>query len=303
MSKFPRTPEKCLESWTKSLIEQKYLESTILMYKSTANVIINNMNELDIDPLPYKWTEEDLTTIMELWEDKNLRVKTQKGYHFVLCRFAQDYGNYEPLSVRIKWPDEIPMIKWLTLPQVKTVLATPMSELQALGIELMLRMGRRRIEGLRAKVSDMVYDAPDPYMIVDGKGHKIHKMPFAPTTDKILGKWLDKRSDIIREYAPRRADEIEELFIYGRGNTVSSFSTLRCSGWDAAITNDVSIRSRINFSNHVLRRTFGRELYFTAGVDIKLIQLYYNHSSRDQTEKYIGADQQRMSDGMKKIPY
>ena len=304
MNSYPRTPEACINSWVKYLEDRGYLESTILNYRSTATVLVNCMKEIDVDPLPYMWTKEDVQTMIEHWEDKNLRVKTQTGYHFVMCRFAADFDNFAPSSVAVKWPDEETIIRWLTLNQAKIVLNTPMTEMQRLGIELMLRMGRRRIEGVRAQLSDMIYDAPDPYMIVDGKGHKKHKMPFAPTTDKILSKWLDVRSDMIREYVPKhKQDEITDLFVYRKGEKVNGFSTKRCTGWDSAITNDVSCRSGVYFSNHDLRRTFGRELYFTAKIDIKLIKSYYNHSTIEQTEKYIGADISRMSDGMKNMPF
>lgn len=307
MSKNPQSPETCLEKWLSHIRSDtfSYEVTTLRNYESAAKIVLRDMQDLELDPLPYRWGKDHVNAIIECWNERDLRIITQKGYHFVLCKMASDFGNFVPESIQIKWPDEEVLIKWLNIDQIRTVMSTYMSEIQALGIELMARMGRRRIECMRAKVSDMHYDAPEPYMVVDGKGHRIHNMPFAQTTDKILGKWLDKRSDLIREFAkPRHLDELgDSLFIWGRGNQLSAFSQKKCTGWDGAITNDVSIRSGIPFSNHVLRRTFGRELYFTAGVDIRLIQSYYNHATREQTERYIGADERRKSDAIKRIPF
>jgi len=303
------TQESCLAAWNTHLRSNpfyQYEAATLRSYNTSAKIVLRNMLEIEREPLPYRWTLDDLEAILDFWEEKDLRVSTRIGYHNALTSMASALGNPVPGSVRIKWPDEVIQIKWLTLPQIKTVFATPMSPMQAMGIELMARMGRRRIECMRAKVSDMVIDGPeDPYMIVDGKGRKKHKMPFAPTSMKILNTWLDDRQRIIEEQYDRKklVEKVDDLFIYGRAGKVYPYSTVKSTGFNGAIVDDVSIRSGISFSAHCLRRTFGRELHFTGGVDILLIQFYYNHKTREMTERYIGADEKRKTDGIQKIPF
>jgi integrase/recombinase XerD len=152
----------------------------------------------------------------------------------------------------------------------------------------------------------MHMDARDPWMDVDGKGHKYHRMPFSPGFDKTLSLYLDWRHNALMEVLNdnvRKVEAVQDLFIWTKGRRYGAYDPIKGTGWDAAITNPVSLDCGIKFSNHDLRRTFGRELHFTSGVDILIIQSYYNHSSMDMTLWYIGADQKRMSTEINKLPF
>ena len=132
-------------------------------------------------------------------------------------------------------------------------------------------MGRRRIEVIRAKVSDMHMNGSDPYMDVDGKGHKYHRMPFAPDTYDVLSKYLDWRQKVLLEAMNdhiRTFEAYEPLIIWAKKRHYGTYDPIKGTAYDAAITHAVSNDCGIRFSNHDLRRTFGRELYFTGGVDI-----------------------------------
>ena len=52
-----------------------------------------------------------------------------------------------------------------------------------------------------------------------------------------------------------------------------------------------------HFSNHDLRRTFGRRLYH-AGVDVETISKFLGHESTVETLKYIGVNLDDMDRGM-----
>ena len=53
----------------------------------------------------------------------------------------------------------------------------------------------------------------------------------------------------------------------------------------------------VKFSNHTLRRTFGRTMY-RSGVEVATISKMMGHESIDQTLKYIGVDLDDMNSAM-----
>jgi integrase/recombinase XerD len=255
---------------------------------------------------PWKWDIPDIKWFLEFWDEKKLKIPTQVGYFCTLCLLAEHYQNYIPSNYKIRWPPTMPERRWLELEDAIKVAKCPKDPRQDLGIELMLRMGRRRIECIRALISDMHYSAPEPYMYVDGKGHKRHNMPFAEGTDKKLFRYLDWRHKELKEVLndhTKKVEAVDNLFIWTHGRKWGSYDPNKGTAWDKWITNAISAQTGIYFSNHDLRRTFGRELYFTSKVDIAIIQSYYNHESMDMTMWYIGADQKRMSDAIKKLPF
>ena len=307
MSKNPQSPETCLNQWIQDLTDYGLLSKTLTDYRTTANVLFRTMLDNEREVLPYKWTKTDTKFLKDFWDEKGLKTKTQISYHTIFTNLAEHFGNFAPSSYRIHWPSLTgDGRRWLELLQARTVINHPMSPMQRIGIELMLRMGRRRVENLRALLSQMFPEAKDPYMIVDGKGHKRHIMPFAPTTYKIYYEWMDYRDQLIDNVCnhPRKArEEHDQLFLYARGGKIGYYDIEKGSGYDKAVTNAVSASCGIKFSNHDLRRTFGRELYFTSRIDPVIIQGYYNHNSLDQTLWYIGADQRRMSEAIQQIAY
>ncbi len=54
----------------------------------------------------------------------------------------------------------------------------------------------------------------------------------------------------------------------------------------------------VKFSNHTLRRTFGRTMY-RSSVEVATISKMMGHESIDQTLKYIGVDLDDMCSAMK----
>ena len=306
MSTNPQTPEACLEKWIQDSEDDGLLIKTLQTYRNNAKYLIRMMRDNERDPLPYHWTKDDLKWIKSVWDDSNLKTRTQLHYHNAFCQFAEHFGNMQPKLYKIKWPSlEGSGRLWLELPEARVVANWPKSPMQDWGIECMLRCGRRRIEVLRANMSDICAEAKDPYMLVDGKGHKRHIMPFAPTTYKSFYKWVDEREKRLMEVYDRykKVEKIEKVLLYAVKGKVNYYNPEKGTGFDKAVTEAVRAECGIHFTNHALRRTFGRELYFTAGVKDVIIQGYYNHDSLDQTLWYIGADQRRMSEAMQKIPF
>ncbi|MCL2607633.1 MAG: site-specific integrase [Methanomassiliicoccaceae archaeon] len=309
MAKHPQTPEACVTAWINYCRnEYQLLSKTLKGYEDRAKITIKTMLDNERNPLPYNWTSEDIRFFVEHYLNKGLRVKTVIGYHHVMQALADHFGNSAPARTKIKWPDDpTTNRRWLSLEQAKKIMSWPMTTKQNTAISLMLTMGRRRCEVIRANLSDFFTGENDKFMNVDGKGHKKFRMPFAPNFEKSFFAYLDERRDTLMEAFNdniRKVEAFEPLIIARhRKNTYGRYNEIRATGFDKAITHAVSRDCRIHFSNHDLRRTFGRELYYTAGVDIVTIKNYYNHSNIEETLYYIGADQKRMSEEIKKIPF
>lgn len=317
MARYPTTAEGCIDTWLQAHVKKGTLPKTRKGYLQTANLVIKTFRELKRSDLPYKWTDDDLRTIRKYWVDKDLAVKSQKGYDFVVCSIAAFYKNDVGKRNPIRWPhDTRPNVKWLNLQQARDLIKfitdeNKASALEALCIYFMLGMGLRRVEVIRLRVQDIHANDPIPHVTVDGKGHKPRNVPFARDTVYFLERWLRRRAelvDIARRKARRkngRFVDCDKLIIYEKGGRLSGYSELHPNGFDDATTTAVGIRFGLIFDNHTLRRTFGRELYYKEEdpIDLHTLAGIMGHDSTDETERYIGQDTTRMAVGILKTPY
>lgn len=311
MGRHPSTPQGCIESWI--LWHERYgtMPKTLKGYRATANLIIRTCQKLRLRTLPYRWNEIDVMALRKHWRDTGLTVRTQKGYDFVMTALAAHFNN-DLSKYRVRWPhDERPNVKWMTLEEARELIALPMSEKEELCVHFMLCMGLRRVEVIRMQISDIAWDAPTPYIYVDGKGRKRRKVPFAQMTRTLLERWLSVRSALVERAKGkcrrknRRYRPCDTLIIWERGGVTSGYSELNPQGFDDAITGAISDRFRMKIDNHTLRRTFGRELYYTDHnpVDLLTLSEIYGHESVKDTQKYIGPDPRRMAAAMILAPF
>lgn len=78
--------------------------------------------------------------------------------------------------------------------------------------------------------------------------------------------------------------------------TSIGMSTSKGSGIDEMLK-PLGEQIGVKFSNHTLRRTFGRTMY-RSGVEVATISKMMGHESIDQTLKYIGVDLDDMNSAM-----
>jgi len=310
MSKYPQSPETCVAAWIEyNRTEEGLRKKTLKGYSDRIKVVNSIMADNEKETLPYCWTKDDAKWFVDFClNDRGLKVKTALGYYFVMSAISRFYDNLAVAKAPIHWPyDTTTTRTWLELAEAIKVASWPMTEKQNVGISLMLTMGRRRCENIRADVDDFHIGEKEQYMTVKGKGSKIFNMPFAPNFEKKLTDYLDNyRWPLILEACNdnvKKAEAVKPLIISKHGRNYGRYDEIKGSGYDDAITNAVSIDCGIHFKNHDLRRTFGRELYYTSKVDIVTIKNYYGHSSIDDTLWYIGADQRRMAEEIQKIPF
>lgn len=175
----------------------------------------------------------------------------------------------------------------------------------ALGVERMivhceLDLGMRRIEVLRLKV-DSFREGRANSIVVHGKGRnggKIRVIPWGKDTPAELEGYLRVRDAEIARARSRNPSVVipDELLLYERNGHLHAYKKSALENF----LKDLSDRTGIRFSNHTLRRTFGR-IAWRARVPIETIAGILGHSDTKTTMLYLGIDQADMAHAMNLI--
>lgn len=280
-----------------SLIQSgNYTDTTIFYYRTHCKFILDKMKQVGIEHDPSDLTDEDLLRLVQFL--RRYAPSTQKDYLVplkMMCEFKQ---NYIFNMVKIVYPsDTRPNVDWLTYDQCKELLSTYMTPLQEIIVALELLHGLRRIEVVRLKLSDI----HDDYMTVIGKGRaggKLRSVPFHPDFQRSLSRWMKFRNDMKWSTADP-LNQVDNLIVYLKGRKLNVYDQIKGAGITKQLK-ELSNRCGIPFSNHTLRRTFGREL-FRSGVPVEVIATIYGHTSTSVTMKYLGLNMDDMTDAMKKM--
>lgn len=273
-----------------------YADTTIFYYRHNCQYVLNLMESLGIEPDPEHLTDEDLLRLVKSIRDKS--PATMKNYLVPLKMMCEFKGNYVFNMVKIVYPaDTRPNVDWLTFDECKEVLSTYMTPIQEMIVTLELLHGLRRIEVTRLTLSDL----HDDYMTIRGKGRatgKLRNVPYHPDFQKSFTRWMKVRNDLKwKTIDPMK--QVDNVIVYLKGKRLRPYDQIKGSGITQQI-NDLSNRCGIHFSNHTLRRTFGREL-FRSGVPVEVIATIYGHTSTTVTMKYLGLNMDDMTDAMTKM--
>jgi len=304
VTKYPQSPGACVAKMAHYMRTETTLSPrSIQFYSETAHAVIEILNRIKAESLPYKITEKDIRLLLDEMEDMGLARNTQKGYIAALRRITEFYDNNAIKRMNLRWPaDSRPNADWLTLDQAKRLLALKKTPLQELGVHLELCLGLRRIEILRMKTEDI----HDSYITVRGKGQmggKLRNVPYHRDTINVLTAFNRYRQDLIEAARSRRPASTavpEEYVIRLEGSVLRTYDPDGW-GWDKTVIVPMREALGFQFSNHTLRRTFGRIMY-RASVPVATIAQIYGHESTDVTLRYIGVDLDDMSAAMGLCP-
>lgn len=255
----PRTPEGCLQAMlefraTKTTNEER----TIDFYRETVQAVFGHMEACGCHMMPVKIkrgetehkygliVEEDVVKLLKYLEENDKTVSTRRGYTRALNQYCLFFGNTVINDMRLAWPEDTrPNVDWLSMVEYKTLLEHPMNPIQSAGINLMGRMGLRRVECVRLRIKDI----ESGRIVVRGKGHmggKIRLVPFHRDFEPILNRYLAHRKTIIDRAKEKNPDvEIpEELFINYTNGILRPYEEDGW-GWDKAVI--VPLREELGF--------------------------------------------------------
>lgn len=299
--RYPTTPETSCVVMIDDMRERSSRSGrTLVFYRESLNVILRDLRTINRTALPWEITSRDIKALMEFWKERNLTVSTRRGYVSVLRTWTKYWKNDAIDELEIRWPvDTRPTVDWLTDDEAVRLARMELPPLQELIVHCELCLGMRRVEIIRSKVDDWM----STYVDILGKGPqggKPRRMPYHPDTARILDRYLRYR-DQVCSIGRMKNPSLEDpgyLLVYLKGNCLLGYSA-KGTGVDDLLK---PVQSRLGrtFSNHTLRRTFGRMMY-RSGVDVATICRMMGHESQDTTLRYIGVDLDDMTDAMKRF--
>lgn len=306
MSKYPQTAQSCLENFRTYFETNSSLSPrTIEFYYEQQHAIIEILGANKRETLPYKISEADIRWLVYDYFDRaSFAINTRKNYLASLRVLTEFYQNFVIDDMHIRWPhDDRPKVDWITQDQAMQLLAHPKTPMQELAVNLELCLGFRKCEILRLKQNQI----HNGYIEILGKGSmggKWRNMPFHRDTAAVLQRYNQYRRELVAEARKRRptVKVPDELVI--RKDQSGHLLPFDADGWGWDKKIIIPLRNELgfHFSNHTLRRTFGRTMY-RAGVSVVTISKMYGHESIDVTLKYIGVDMDDMTAAMDRSPF
>lgn len=275
---------------------------------ATAQSIVRCLDLLEeggrtTDPLLI--TAEDI-----LWlKDKamcDMQLVTRRYYLAFLKQLLEYCGNNAFDEVDIHWRlDERTNVDWLDPVDARKLLNYPMLTVpQRMAIILELTMGLRRVEIIRLTLDKIHSD----HIVVIGKGSGGGKPRVVPVSEqflKLLPSFLSYRQGIILDAINRNhgepLDVPNNLYLHMQGKKLSKYSE-HGVGFDYKFMIPVRKKIGVDYSNHTLRRTFGRQLWKN-GVEIETIAKILGHENTKTTLEYIGANLDDMKVAIKKLSF
>ena len=242
-------------------------------------------------------TEEDVKWLLDDYIKRNLTVSTRRGYISALRTWTEYYDNDVVRRMKIRWPADMrPNVDWITQAQAKELLAIPKTPAQDLVVHCELCLGMRRVEILRLR-PDSFRGSHVEILGKGSQGGKPRSMPYHRDTDRVVDRYLRYRKALIETVRMQRPKAVvpESLMIWARGSKLHEYG-VKGSGIDEMLK-PLGEEIGVRFSNHTLRRTFGRTMY-RSGVEVATISKMMGHESIDQTLKYIGVDLDDMNSAM-----
>ena len=300
-------PDNLIDRWRKRLKDERLSPRTVSFYTETIHAVLAIMEHLGRNCHPHAVRPEDVTALLDYLKDNDYAIQTRKGYLTTLRKFCGAYDN----PTLPEWPkprfphDSRPNADWLTADQARALLEADKTPLQEIVIHLELCLGLRHVEVIRLKVRDI--DDNDQVLQVWGKGPEGGKprlIPYARDTAEAIKAWRGKRdelADIGRARYPVSFEDPGTFIVWSKAGRLYSYSE-QGYGLDKVVTLPLSEALGFHFSNHTLRRTFGRAL-FRANVPVPTIAAILGHESTDVTLRYIGVNLDDMRGAMSKEIY
>ena len=277
---------------------KEYSPRTITFYREQCGLVLKVLSEIDPVADPSNMDVDTLKALVHYMRGR-YAVSTQKDYLIALKRMCELNDNNVFAKYRVMFPtDTRPNVDWLTFEQASELLSAWKMPIDEMIVVLELLHGLRRVEVIRLRLQDIHFDGG--YIEVRGKGRaggKLRSVPMHPDFKRTFERWMEERDSMLA-----KADlgpQCDNLLVYLRGGRLRQYEEIKGRAIDGHL-DELSNRLGIEFSNHTLRRTFGRELH-RSGVSIVVIAAILGHTSTTQTMKYLGLELDDMTAAMKQL--
>ena len=301
MANKAHSPASCISEHIR-ITYKNTKKSTSSKYEAVLININGILRDNGLELNPRNISEDDIGFLLEFWSDK--AISTRNWYLHIFNRYLKHFNNnvIEDMQIDLGYDDR-PNVNWLSDEDYLTLMTASKTALEEVLIHLELCMGLRVSEAIKLRVGDIHFsnDPQKQSISVCGKGRgegKWRTIPFHPDTERVFRRWMEERSEIVRRaksYDPTWiVPDNFLLWCHYVDKPQAGAYTERGHSLDRAVIHKVRDRLGIEFSNHTLRRTFGRNLYH-AGTPIETISKLYGHEDIQTTLKYIGVNLDDMS--------
>lgn len=274
---------------------------TVSFYKETIHAVLGFMSKHHLHTLPHQISEDDIKKLLDCMAAEKLAVATRKGYLSAMKKYLKHFDNSAMIHLDYKLPvDSRPKVDWLTEHEASQLIHCTKTPIQDIVIHCELCLGMRRVEVVRLRANDL--HPSEGYLTVLGKGSqggKPRTIPYAKDTGRVMQLAISRRESQIlkaRKRFPISTVVPDNLILWERGGKLHSYSE-EGYGIDKVVSDPLSKQLGFHFSNHTLRRTFGRALY-RADVPVPTIARILGHESTEVTLRYIGVDLDDMRKAM-----
>jgi integrase/recombinase XerD len=248
----------------------------------------------EVEANPKHWDEETVRHIIDVIYSDNLPSVVRRNVS-VLGTYAAFHGNSIVKDLQLEWPaDERVHVDWLTPTDALRVMEAA-EGMERIIIHLELKLGLRRVEVLRMKLQDI----GSGYLDVLGKGRqggKRRTVAFHRETMAELEYYLKLRDAEIMRSEGRGTIPDSLLIYFGQGRELHTYKR---TAVDVRLAR-VAKRTGLKFTNHTLRRTYGRTLWL-AGVPLETISSLMGHEDTKTTTQYLGLNMDDKESAMRKL--
>ena len=304
MSKNVRTPESCIREFINAKFKgsKPYTRDKCIWSLNRTKRILEQGG---FDASPYKINADAIVYLIDEYHARGKLDTYLKSEISYLDRYLTFYKNTVIKDMGVQFSQDMRVnVHWLDEEQYKKLINAAKTPLQDIVIHLELCMGLRNAECCRLTLDDIFDKGTKPYLNVRGKGRgtgKYRTVRFHRDTKAVLSRWLDERAKIVRiatQNDPHWRDPgYLLLWCHYKFRPQAGYYKEHSGGLDDAVLDPLRKQLGFHFSNHDLRRTFGRRLYH-AGVDVETISKFLGHESTVETLKYIGVNLDDMDRGM-----
>lgn len=293
-----RTLAACVETYLASKQKKKRAEVTVKNYRWLIGKANRRLTEGGFTDLhPKRWTVEHVQYLYDRMM-KEIGPNQISREFAVLNNYLEFFGNPVIKKQELEFPaDTRVRVDWLTPEQAMRLIDATASPLEKVIVHLELCIGMRRVEVLRLRVQDIKLGTLD----VLGKGRlggKWRTNPFHRNTIKVLEEYTRARDALIEKMRKKHPalNVPDRLLIHGSVDGVQPYQR---SSIDKVL-GKLSKRVGFKFTNHTLRRTFGRMLWL-AGVPIETIRDLLGHEDTKTTLLYIGVNMDDKTSAMDQL--
>lgn len=295
------TPKACINKYIEESRKSSKIE-TYEQYRTVLTKITNDLENAGLESSPYNIGQKEVRFLLDVqWKD--LEVSTRKWNTHILSRYLRFFDNNVVRDMDIRWPQDMrPNVDWLTDDEQYKLIMDPKTPLEEIVIHLELSLGLRASEVCNLRLDCINYRRRVIDVLGKGPGEgKWRSVPFAIDTEEVLSRWMKERNSMVervKAYRPSWEDPGTVLIWchYPNKPQAAAYSE-RGHSLDRAVIFKVRDRLNMSFTNHTLRRTFGRTL-FHAGAELVSISKILGHDDTATTIGYLGINMDDMQSAM-----